>query len=50
MLPGQMDTILIEGDEEVVLWTEFTNIGSWMSHCHILEHAELGMMGEIIVE
>jgi len=50
MLPGQMDTLLIEGDEEVVLWTEFTNIGSWMSHCHILEHAELGMMGVFQVQ
>ena len=50
MLPGQMDTLLIEGDEEVLLWTEFSNIGRWMSHCHILEHAEQGMMGEIVVE
>lgn len=50
ILPGQMDTLLIEGDEEVVLWTEFSNIGHWMSHCHILEHAEQGMMGEIVVE
>jgi len=24
--------------------------GSWMFHCHILEHAELGMMGELAVE
>ena len=50
MLPGQMDTLLIEGDEEVVLWTNFTNPGRWMTHCHILEHAEQGMMTELIVE
>ncbi len=24
--------------------------GRWMFHCHILEHAELGMMGELAVE
>jgi FtsP/CotA-like multicopper oxidase with cupredoxin domain len=25
------------------------NPGHWMAHCHILEHAEMGMMGEIYV-
>jgi len=25
------------------------NPGRWMAHCHILEHAEIGMMGEIVV-
>lgn len=25
------------------------NPGTWMFHCHILEHAELGMMGELMV-
>jgi FtsP/CotA-like multicopper oxidase with cupredoxin domain len=24
--------------------------GTWMFHCHILEHAERGMMGELLVE
>jgi FtsP/CotA-like multicopper oxidase with cupredoxin domain len=23
--------------------------GMWMFHCHILEHAELGMMGDLMV-
>ena len=23
--------------------------GTWMFHCHILEHAERGMMGELVV-
>jgi len=23
--------------------------GVWMFHCHILEHAELGMMGELMI-
>lgn len=26
------------------------NPGTWMFHCHILEHAERGMMGELAVE
>lgn len=26
------------------------NPGRWMAHCHILEHAELGMMGEFVIE
>ncbi|MCK6586366.1 MAG: multicopper oxidase domain-containing protein [Polyangiaceae bacterium] len=25
------------------------NPGMWMFHCHILEHAERGMMGELEV-
>ncbi|WP_437733252.1 multicopper oxidase domain-containing protein [Sorangium sp. So ce1335] len=27
----------------------FDEPGHWMYHCHILEHAERGMMGEILV-
>ncbi|WP_369865930.1 multicopper oxidase domain-containing protein [Archangium sp. Cb G35] len=27
-----------------------TDAGSWMMHCHILEHAEAGMMTMIDVE
>jgi FtsP/CotA-like multicopper oxidase with cupredoxin domain len=23
--------------------------GRWMFHCHILEHAERGMMGELVL-
>ncbi len=28
----------------------FDNPGRWMAHCHNLEHSELGMMSEIVVE
>ena len=24
--------------------------GMWMYHCHILEHAERGMMGDLMVQ
>jgi FtsP/CotA-like multicopper oxidase with cupredoxin domain len=47
--PGLQDTSLIGGFETVHLYTEFDNIGHWMAHCHILEHAERGMMGELLV-
>ncbi len=41
---GLKDTIYIGGDETVRIAVEFDNPGVWMAHCHILEHAELGMM------
>jgi len=31
------------------LAARFDEPGGWMYHCHILEHAEGGMMGEIDV-
>jgi FtsP/CotA-like multicopper oxidase with cupredoxin domain len=30
--------------------SELDNPGEWMYHCHILEHAELGMAGFMTVE
>lgn len=43
-VPGPLDTIHVGGDDELELYTTFDNPGLWMGHCHILEHAELGMM------
>ena len=48
--PGLRDTVLVGGDDELLLYTELSNPGRWMAHCHILEHAELGMMTELVVE
>jgi len=48
--PGLRDTVLVEGEDELWLYTELENPGRWMTHCHINEHAELGMMTELIVE
>ncbi len=42
--PGLKDTVLLAPESEVVVYTSFDNPGLWMVHCHILEHAELGMM------
>ena len=47
---GNKDTIIIPGKSSMRLVTRFDEPGHWMYHCHILEHAEGGMMGEIHVE
>ncbi len=48
--PGLKDTVLIPGMETVEVLAYMDNPGRWMAHCHILEHAELGLMSEIVVE
>lgn len=48
--PGLKDTVLVPGLETVEIVATLDNPGRWMAHCHILEHAELGMMAEIVVE
>lgn len=47
--PGLKDVILIppQGSREIVAY--FDNPGRWMAHCHILEHAEYGMMSTVVV-
>lgn len=48
--PGLKDTVLVPGFETVRIRAYLDNPGRWMAHCHILEHAELGMMSEIVVD
>lgn len=48
--PGLYDTVLIPGLSTIEIIAYLDNPGRWMAHCHILEHAELGMMAEIVVE
>jgi FtsP/CotA-like multicopper oxidase with cupredoxin domain len=48
--PGLKDTVLVPGQSTVVIRAILDNPGRWMAHCHILEHAELGMMSEFVVE
>jgi FtsP/CotA-like multicopper oxidase with cupredoxin domain len=43
------DTILLPAKGSLRLVSRFDEPGMWMYHCHILEHAEHGMMGEIHV-
>lgn len=47
--PGLKDTVLVPGNSQVIIFARLDNPGRWMAHCHILEHAELGMMVEIMV-
>jgi FtsP/CotA-like multicopper oxidase with cupredoxin domain len=48
--PGLKDTVLVPGQSVVEVIAYMDNPGHWMAHCHILEHAELGMMGEFVIE
>ena len=32
------------------LAVRYGSAGRWMFHCHILEHAERGMMGELALD
>lgn len=47
--PGLRDTVQLGPRETVVIETRLENPGRWMYHCHIPEHAEHGMMGELVV-
>jgi FtsP/CotA-like multicopper oxidase with cupredoxin domain len=47
---GNKDTMIIPAKTSMKLVSRFDESGHWMYHCHILEHAEGGMMGEIHVE
>lgn len=47
--PFFRDTVLIHAREEVDVGLVPTDAGTWMLHCHILEHAEAGMMTTIDV-
>ncbi len=43
------DTSLIPTGATVDILIEMSNPGTWMLHCHILEHAETGMMMTFVV-
>lgn len=47
--PFFRDTVLIHPREEIDVGVVPTDVGTWMMHCHILEHAESGMMTTIAV-
>ncbi|MFJ7730847.1 multicopper oxidase family protein [Lysinibacillus sp. NPDC097231] len=47
---GWKDTVAIDAGETVRLAVKFNNKGIYMFHCHILEHEENGMMGQVKVE
>lgn len=38
------DTVFVKSSETVDILLDASNVGTWMTHCHIAEHAEAGMM------
>ena len=46
---GFKDTVYVDVGEEVIIRIRFTDPGLFMYHCHILEHEDNGMMGQIRV-
>jgi FtsP/CotA-like multicopper oxidase with cupredoxin domain len=47
--PFFRDTVLIHARESVDIGVVPADVGKWMLHCHILEHAEAGMMTTLVV-
>jgi len=47
---GFKDTVFLDVGEEVVIRVRFTHPGIFMYHCHILEHEDRGMMGQLRVQ
>ena len=46
---GRKDTVNVPRMATRRLAVRYGSEGRWMFHCHILEHAERGMMGELVV-
>ncbi len=46
---GWKDTVNVKRGTRLRLAVRYEPLGMWMFHCHILEHAERGMMGELMV-
>lgn len=44
------DTVLVKAGETVDILLDTSNPGTWMTHCHIAEHLEAGMMMTFKVE
>ncbi len=44
------DTTLVKNWEKIEILIEMTNVWLWMSHCHIAEHLQSGMMMNFRVE
>lgn len=44
---GWKDTVNVPRKQTLRLGVRYGEAGTWMYHCHILEHAERGMMGEV---
>ena len=47
---GLKDTVNVPKESKLRFVVRYEPLGRWMYHCHILEHAERGMMGELVVD
>lgn len=47
---GWKDTVNVPRETKLRFAVRYDFPGMWMFHCHILEHAERGMMGDLMVE
>lgn len=50
---GWKDTVIVSGKREVEFLVQFNKVASdatpYMYHCHMLEHEDMGMMGQFTV-
>lgn len=46
---GWKDTVNVPQQQTLRFAVRYGTPGRWMYHCHILEHAERGMMGELVL-
>jgi FtsP/CotA-like multicopper oxidase with cupredoxin domain len=46
---GWKDTVNVPRKKTLRFAVRYGTAGRWMYHCHILEHAERGMMGELVL-
>jgi len=46
---GWKDTVNVPKESKLRFAVRYEELGMWMFHCHILEHAERGMMGDLMV-
>ncbi len=44
------DTVLVPAGQTAEILVDMSNLGTWMLHCHIAEHAENGMMSSFTVK
>lgn len=49
-LQGYKDTISLPPGDKAKIAVKFTEPGIYMYHCHILEHEDNGMMGQVEVK
>jgi FtsP/CotA-like multicopper oxidase with cupredoxin domain len=49
-VPEWKDTVNVPTKSEITIAVRFDERpGTWMYHCHILDHADVGMMGHLVV-